>query len=202
MYTAPVTAGSVVIRVTDSAGRSADATVTVQTFATGLTLVPLSPIAVGIGSNVTFTAIGGTPPYSWSFSAQGSGSPALTGVVDPNSRLYTTGASAGLDRVKVTDSGGSPAAFTDINVSLLPSTVDYTIPSTGFPGTGTVGTAVPAGSFTLMNSGSGTGSQAVSWELYLSPDASLDSGDTMIGTGPGITLASGASTPVSIGHLP
>ena len=49
-----------------------------------------------------------------------------------------------------------------------------------------------------MNSGSGTGSQAVSWELYLSPDASLDSGDTMIGTGPGVTLASGASTPVSI----
>ena len=91
VYTAPVTAGSVVIRVTDAAGRSADAKVTVQTFATGLTLVPLSPIAVGIGSNVTFTAIGGTPPYSWSFSAQGSGSPALTGVVDPDSRLYTTG---------------------------------------------------------------------------------------------------------------
>lgn len=199
LYTAPITAGSSIIRVTDAAGRSSDATVTVQAFASGLALTPIT-ISLAIGSNVTFTAIGGTPPYSFTFDgAPGSGTPVLTPDPDPYSGLclYETGASAGTDRVMVSDSTPTSVIAT-VAVSYFPSTVDYTIPATSLPAAGTVGTTIPAGSFTLMNSGSGAGAQPVTWKLYLSPNAALDSGDTLIGTGSVSPLAAGASAPVSI----
>ena len=64
VYTAPSSADDVVVRATDSDGTTSDAVLTI--FVAGpFTIVPVS-ITIPKGDSVIFTAVGGTPPYTYS----------------------------------------------------------------------------------------------------------------------------------------
>ena len=192
-YIAPVVTGTAVIRVTDKTGRGANATVAIQAVVTTLAISP-GALSLAVGSNVTFSANGGTPPYTFILQTNVSGSPG----VGSTSGLYVAGPTPGTDVVRVTDSAAGVATGT-VTVTALTSAVDYTIPTTSFPPSGTVSTAVPGGyTFTVKNSGSIPGSQPVDWKVYLSANTVLDGGDILIDSGTIGALAPLASTPVTI----
>ncbi|MCM2277184.1 MAG: hypothetical protein NDJ89_03845 [Oligoflexia bacterium] len=102
-YTAPGTPGTATVRVTDAAGATADATVTVNG---PISLSPASTQLVAGGSR-TFTASGGVAPYAYSVAA-GDGS--ITAGGD-----YTAGASSGSATVRATDSLGN---FAESSISI------------------------------------------------------------------------------------
>jgi len=187
-----VTAGVVVVKVTDKAGNSRQAVVTVQ--ATGsLSISPLT-LSMMAGGSFTFSAIGGATPYTYSMQSSGSGSPSVTAA----GGVYHAGASPGTDVVKVTDNLGATSTAT-VTVTTVASAVDYTVPATGLPGAGIINAAVPGGAqFTLKNIGSGNGSQAVSWEAWLSTDATISTGDFLVGSGTTSALNAGASAAVTV----
>jgi hypothetical protein len=193
VYTAPAPAGTAVVSVTDKTGRSVNATITILTVSTALAISP-SAISLGVGSSVTFAAIGGTPPYAFSIQSAGSGVPA----VNAGTGYYVTGAATGLDVVKVTDNVG---ATSTANVTVTAAAaVDYTVTATSLPAAATAGAAVPGGqTFTLRNNGVGAGALAVDWKLYLSQNTTLDGGDTLVGSGSTAALGAGASAPVTVG---
>ncbi len=86
-----------------------------------------------------------------------------------------------------------------VTVTNISSSVDYTVPVTNFPATGTAGTAIPGGfDFTIQNSGSAAGSQTVTWKVYISANGILDSGDTIISSGSIAALASGGTNVVPL----
>jgi hypothetical protein len=93
LYTAPASAGTDTVRVTDQASFTSEATVTVFF---PLTIVPTS-VTVQTGGTYAFSASGGVPPYSYS---------AASGAVDSNG-VYTAPTSAGTDTVEVVDSIGN-----------------------------------------------------------------------------------------------
>lgn len=129
VYTAPSSAGSVTVRVTDSRGNTANATVTV------LTPVVISPssIALAVGNSETFTASGGITPYSFAI-LSGDGS------VDATTGQYTAPAAAGSAKVRVTDGIGQvssaditihPALAIAASQSVLPAGGSATFSATG-----------------------------------------------------------------------
>jgi len=201
VYT-PVSAGSAVVRVTDKTGRSVDATITIQPVGTGLAISPAS-ITISIGASITFVPIGGSTPYS--FSIQTTPPPgSVNPGINPSTGAYTAGSTPGDDVVILTDGA---AATVTATVHVVPfSTVDYTITGTSFSGTGTVSTALPGGqTFALKNIGSSPGTQPVDWKVYLSANATLDAGDTVVASGTTSALAAGASNlavPVTGGSFP
>ncbi len=193
LYTAPLTVGTATIRVTDKTGKGADATVAIQAFASSLTISPAA-LSLAVGSNVTFSAIGGTPPYTFAIQTAGSGSP----TVNATSGLYVAGLTPGTDVIRLTDSASGTVTAT-VTVTTLTSNVDYTVPATSFPSSGTVSTAIPGGyTFTLRNSGSAAGTQTVDWRVFLSANTVLDGGDMLIASGTATALAAGANSPVSL----
>jgi hypothetical protein len=191
LYTAPVAAGSAVVRVTDKTGKIADAAVTIQAFSSPLTISPAAT-SVSIAGSMTFVALGGTSPYTFSMQTSGSGSPAVN-----NSGQYVAGLVPGADVIKLTDNVGATVTAT-VTVTPL-SAVDYSVPTTTFSASGTVSTAIPGGqSFTLKNSGTGAGAAPVDWKVYLSANTVLDGGDSLIASGTVAALAAGASIPVTV----
>jgi len=108
VYTAPAAAGAVVIKIQDSIGASAAATVNV--------FVPLaiSPISSSLFVNglQTFTASGGVSPYTFSITSGG-------GIIDANSGIYTAPAVSGSTNIRVTDSLGNTANASIIIIDLL-----------------------------------------------------------------------------------
>ena len=104
VYTAPGTATSAVIRATDSLGNISDATVNVFV---GLGISP-NPASVSINQTVTFTAAGGSTPYTYSL-VSGAGS------IDSSTGVYTAPAGTGSAVVRVTDSLSNTA---DANVNI------------------------------------------------------------------------------------
>jgi hypothetical protein len=198
-YTAPITAGSAVIRVTDKTGKFIDAVVTIQAFSTGLAISPGS-ISLSIGSNLTFTAIGGTPPYSFAIPTPGSGTPGIS-PTSASTALYVAGSTPDTtDVVSLTDSATPIPTTVTATVTVTPLTsVDYTVPATTFAASGTVGAAIPGGqSFTLHNNGTADGTQPVDWKVYLSVNLTLDGGDTVIASGTKPALTAGTSSPVGL----
>jgi hypothetical protein len=113
VYTAGAT-GSVtdVVRVTDSLGATSSATVTVPAQLT---------ITNGVGGNVnasaggqlTLTASGGTGPFTWTMTTNGSGGSVTSGGA------YTAGPNAGTDTITVTDANGGTSTIT-ITVTVTP----------------------------------------------------------------------------------
>lgn len=89
------------VQVTDNAGNTASTTVTVR----GPLAVSPTSTSVATGATKTFSASGGTPPYTFSFATNNSG-----GTINASSGVYTAGAKAGVtDTVRVTDAAGSTA---------------------------------------------------------------------------------------------
>lgn len=108
VYSAPVSNGSATIRVTDTLGNFSDANVTITT---ALTISPTSAI-LAVNNLQTFTAVGGTGPFSFSrFSG--------TGTVNAVTGVYTAPTTAGTAIVRVIDSLGAIAdANVTVNVAL------------------------------------------------------------------------------------
>ncbi len=193
-YSAPLSAGSAVVRVTDGRGATADAPITIQELATGLALSP-SAISVTVNCDVQFSAVGGTGPYSFAVTVPGSGSPGINGTTG----YYVAGGFVGDDTVQVTDSA-SHTATAVVHVVVAASGIDYTVSSTaGLPASGVAGATIPGGfTFTLHNAGPGGGAASVDWTVYLSSDAALGGGDLVVASGTTGPLASGASAPVTL----
>ncbi|HUV09136.1 MAG TPA: hypothetical protein VMX75_15485, partial [Spirochaetia bacterium] len=185
LFVASITPGTAVVRVTDGEGGSSDATVSVS--ATGALAISPSTLSIAINNSITFLASGGVPPYTFSLTATGSGVPS----VNAGTGLYTAGSLVGADQVQVEDSDAPPnTAVATINVTNIVTNVDYTILATNFPANATGGKAVSTGDFTIRNSGSAGGNQAVSWWVYISTDATLGSGDTLLCAGTTAALPS------------
>jgi hypothetical protein len=104
LYTAGATPGADVVRVVDSLGNPATASVTVPA---AVSIAPATATIV-VGGTRTFTASGGSGTgYVWTLSTNASGgSIASTGAT---TALYTAGATPGADVVRVVDSLGNPA---------------------------------------------------------------------------------------------
>jgi len=94
LFTAPATAGSTVVQVTDVNGGSAQITITNNA------TLGISPAAVTLdaGMSKAFIASGGTPPYTFSL-LSGTGTVTAAGT-------YTTPAAPGTGDVRVTDAIG------------------------------------------------------------------------------------------------
>lgn len=109
-YTAPATAGSDIVRVTDALGNTSLSNVTVS-LPGALIISPVS-ITVLETSNITFTASGGTKPYTFS-KISGSGSITADGE-------YTAGG-AGEAWIRVRDDAGtqSDAVVTVVGIGPL-----------------------------------------------------------------------------------
>ena len=107
-YTAPNVTGTYIVRITDSVGATADASVTVTA---ALAITPATKTLV-VNNTFTFSATGGVSPYAYSVVSGG-------GSVNASTGLYTAPAAAGSASVRVTDSLGniSNAAVT-INAAL------------------------------------------------------------------------------------
>lgn len=121
VYTAPASAGSAVVRVTDSLGNTSDASVTINS---ALQISP-STITLAVNGTTSFSASGGVSPYSYSVFAGG-------GSVN-SSGLYTAPASTGSATVRVTDSLGntSDAAVTiSAGVQISPATITLAVNNT------------------------------------------------------------------------
>ena len=180
-YTAGGTAGTASVRVTDSRGRTADATLTVTPTGGALSIAP-GIVNLNATGTLNFIATGGTPPYNFSIQTGGS----APGVGVTAAGLYTAGQSVGADVVKVTDFFGATSTAA-VNVVPGVSTVDYTIESAPppiLPAAGTGQTALPGGqSFKIKNVGTGTGGQAVNWWVFMSPNPAPGSGAILLQSG-------------------
>lgn len=105
VYTAPGTAGTDVVQVSDTIGNVATATITVVS---GLTISPPS-LNLPIYSTATFTSVLGVPAYTYSL-LTGSGS------INSGTGVYTAASTIGSGSVRTTDSTAttSDAAITHI----------------------------------------------------------------------------------------
>lgn len=157
LYTAPGTAGTATVRITDALGQTANATVTIDP------PLSLSPATISIAINDTqqFTATGGLGGYTYSVVSGG-------GSIDPSTGLYTAPASASTVVVRVTDSGANTANAT-VNVvgplSISPSSFTLAAGNTrSFTGVG----GQPPYTYSV-NSGIGSVNSATG--LYTAPMA-------------------------------
>lgn len=124
LYTAPSGSSTTdTIRVTDAVNSTSSATISVQ-FGGALQINPTS-VSVPEGSSTTFTAYGGTAPYTFVIQ---SGS----GLIGTSSGTYTAtvSAQAGAATVKLTDSGASPAVTATVDiVPAAPSGLTASLPT-------------------------------------------------------------------------
>ncbi len=117
VYTAPAAAGSATVRVTDSIGGTATATVTINA---ALAITPSTKI-LAVTNTFTFSATGGVSPFTYSIFAGG-------GTINSASGLYTAAAAAGTATVRVTDSRGNISDSTvTINAALTISPASVTV---------------------------------------------------------------------------
>ncbi len=91
-YVAPVTAGDDIVRVSDTIGNVLEATVKIVS---ALTISPQT-LNLPLFSTMTFSAVLGTAPYSYSV-------PAGTGTINSTSGLYTAPGTVSSGTVRVTD---------------------------------------------------------------------------------------------------
>ncbi len=182
--------GVATVQVTDGKGRIAatPATVTV-TVGAALQVAPLS-VTVVVGGSVTFYAFGGTPSpsYTYTISTNNSGAPAMTNEV------YTAGMIGGVtDTVQLADGFSTPVTATVNVVSASIANVDYRVSATNFvPASGTGGQAIPGSySFTIRNDGTDTGTQPISWWVFISADNLFGDGDTLLASGSTSVLPAG-----------
>jgi hypothetical protein len=110
-YTAGATGGVVdTVQLVDSA---ADMTTAAVTVGAGVTVAPATATVVA-GGMKTFVASGGTSPYTWALTTDGSGAMASVTMAG----VYTAGATPGTDVVTATDSLGNTGTAT-ITVTMM-----------------------------------------------------------------------------------
>lgn len=110
-------AGSITVRVTDNAGNTADATVTVNA---ALQITP-STKTLAVNNNFTFGQTGGVGPYAYSVTSGG-------GSVNSSTGAFTAGSSPGTSTVRVTDSlSNTSDAIVTVNAALGLSPLTATI---------------------------------------------------------------------------
>ena len=156
--------------------------------------VSIAPAAgtIIIGSSLTFSATGGTPPYSFSLVSG-------PGAIDGSTGVFAASA-VGAVVIRVTDKNKntSDAKITITSTGLLD--VDYTV--SGFTHTGPLIAGGPLSeSCTLQNLGTDAGSFSVQWTAYVSSDSlmTISAGDTVINAGTtGPIGAAPASTSIGI----
>ncbi len=108
-YLAPAFNTVAIVRLEDSSGQSIDITIYVQAGTPQLIIDPVSAELVE-GASITFTAMGGVPPYVFSVSGLGS--------INPGTGVYTS-ATQGEVTVTVTDASSTTAVA---NVIVVPAT--------------------------------------------------------------------------------
>lgn len=106
-FTAPASAGSVLVRVVDSLGNSADSSVTVSA---GLGISPAS-VTLAVNNIINFSGSSGAPPYVFSLVSG-------AGAINSSTGQYTAAASSGPASVRVTDSLGFQATA---NITVNPA---------------------------------------------------------------------------------
>lgn len=117
LYTAPGSAGSATIRVTDSLGNTSDAAVTINA---ALAISP-STKTMAVDNSHTFSASNGVAPYSYSITGG-------SGAINAATGAYTAPNTAGAATVTVTDSLGNTAnATVTINAALAISPTSKTL---------------------------------------------------------------------------
>ncbi|MDH5682405.1 MAG: hypothetical protein OEZ36_12520, partial [Spirochaetota bacterium] len=103
LYTAPAAAETGIVQVTDAVGTIYTSVVTVSVV-TGLSVNPLA-ITVEKGDSVTFSAVGGTSPYTYSYVSGVGGTITSAGI-------YTAPGTTGSEIIRVTDSTGATSDTT------------------------------------------------------------------------------------------
>lgn len=163
LFTAGASAGTSVVKVTDSAGRTATATVTVNG---ALTISPTTKDLIFAGTQ-TFVGSGGVGPYSYTVVIPGAGS------VGVSTGAYTAPSVAGTESVRVTDALGNTAdaVVTIIGpVQISPTTKTlavgevFTFTASGGKTAYTYGVSVGGGAITnagVYTAGTTTGSYTV-----------------------------------------
>jgi hypothetical protein len=143
--------GSAVIRVTDKAGKTVDAQITVESAGVSIGISP-SAITVKVNTTVTFTAFGGSVPYSFSVFSGG-------GTINSATGVYTVPSVAGSAIVRVTDFGGGTADSavtidaTGQTLALSPSSIQLAASSDAtFAAVG----GVPPYTYSILSAGSGS----------------------------------------------
>jgi hypothetical protein len=165
IFTAGSAVGTFFVKCSDSAGNSASVQITISLTTGGLEVQPKS-VTLSLGQRQSFQAIGGRPPYTWSFPTNAG---TLSNTTGP-STILTAGTSAGKFTLLLTDSVGATAAA-EVTITppappeLLPSSVTRTLvattPSPGTCSTGggvnvtfTVTKGVPTYTFSTTDGGS------------------------------------------------
>ena len=97
VFTAPATGGSVILKVTDNSGQSAELSLNI------ISVLEISPVTAKIITLTTasFSGTGGLFPYSYSVTGGG--------TINPATGLFTAPAIAGSSMVTVTDGAGQTA---------------------------------------------------------------------------------------------
>lgn len=110
VYTTPGFASYDIVRVTDLVGKTCDATVEIYIAGATLIIIPDS-ITIAKNESLTYTASGGTPPYSYSVVSG-------TGAINASTGFFTAPDKVEIDTVRVTDSVPNTA---DATVKILPN---------------------------------------------------------------------------------
>ena len=128
---------------------TASATITI-TAATGLLAISPASVQLGAGTTITFSATGGTLPYSYAVTAG-------TGTIVPGTGLYTAPGS-GTDTVQVTDSATPTPATSNATVTVVPPPLSISPGATYVPINGGTSFTASGGSgsgytFTMVSGG-------------------------------------------------
>ncbi len=180
LYTAPSAPGSVAITVTDGAGVTSVASVTIAAASAALVISPVG-LTITVNKSYQFSATGGAPPYTFSiYSGSASGSVTAGG-------LFTATSTAGAAVVRVTDAAGTPS---DASVSVVSGGALAISPATpSVPEGGTL-TFLGAGGtppYTFSVS-SGVGSVNAATGVYLAPSGT-------VGTSPATVAIKDSASP-------
>lgn len=195
-YTAPTSAKSESVHVTDADGTVARATVEVfpPSGYAGMAVTP-SVASVLTTGTVTFTTSGGVPPYVFRVSSGESGSITLEPTVSDSSSVdYTAGDTAGKDTIEVRDSSDpQQTILVEVTVSQPGTEIDYE-PTTVAHGSGLTGGQAVTGQFEYQNSGTSDGTATVTWTAYVSKDQLPSVDDTILQSGDVSGLAAGETS--------
>ncbi|MBI3556878.1 MAG: hypothetical protein HY074_11495 [Deltaproteobacteria bacterium] len=116
-FTAPGSAGTVIVSATDTLSNVASATITVN----GALAISPSTFTLAINNTKTFSASGGVTPYTFSITSGG-------GSINSATGLYTAPGLTGSATVMVTDSlGNTSSASVTINPALAISPTSFTL---------------------------------------------------------------------------